>query len=69
MNAILKSSPVVLTPDFDKYLKLVVDTSDVGAGAFCYRRTIKALIIQLLMSLNSLISDREIILLYVNMND
>ena len=33
LNAILKSVPVLLAPDFDKCFKLAVDASDVGIGA------------------------------------
>ena len=33
LKAILKSSPVLLAPDFDKSFKLAVDASDIGAGA------------------------------------
>ena len=33
LKAILKSAPVLLAPDFDKYFKLAVDASDVGIGA------------------------------------
>ena len=33
LKAILKSAPVLLTPDFDKCFKLAVDASDVGIGA------------------------------------
>ena len=33
LKAILKSTPVLLAPDFDKYFKLAVDASDVGIGA------------------------------------
>ena len=33
LRAILKSPPVLLAPDFDKYLKLAVDARDVGIGA------------------------------------
>ena len=33
LKAILKSAPVLLAPDFDKFLKLAVDASDVGIGA------------------------------------
>ena len=33
LKAILKSSPVLLAPSFDKEFKLAVDASDVGAGS------------------------------------
>ena len=33
LKAILKSTPVLLAPDFDKSFKLAVDASDIGAGA------------------------------------
>ncbi len=33
LKAILKSTPVLLAPDFDKCFKLAVDASDVGIGA------------------------------------
>ena len=33
LKAILKSAPVLLAPDFDKFFKLAVDASDVGIGA------------------------------------
>ncbi|MDA3067896.1 Ty3/Gypsy family RNase HI domain-containing protein [Campylobacter sp. JMF_01 NE2] len=33
LKAILKSTPVLLAPDFNKCFKLAVDASDVGAGA------------------------------------
>ena len=33
LKAILKSTPVLLAPDFDKCFKLAVDASDTGAGA------------------------------------
>ena len=33
LKAILKSTPVLLAPSFDKEFKLVVDASDVGAGS------------------------------------
>ena len=33
LKATLKSAPVFLAPDFDKYFKLAVDASDVGIGA------------------------------------
>lgn len=33
LKAILKSSPVLLAPDFNKCFKLAVDASDIGAGA------------------------------------
>ena len=33
LKAILKSTPVLLAPDFDKPFKLAVDASDIGAGA------------------------------------
>lgn len=33
VKAILKSSPILSAPDFDKHFKLAVDASDIGAGA------------------------------------
>ena len=33
LKVILKSTPVLLAPDFDKCFKLAVDASDVGIGA------------------------------------
>ena len=33
LKAILKSTPVLLAPSFDKEFKLAVDASDVGAGS------------------------------------
>ena len=32
LNAILRSEPVLLAPNFDKEFKLALDASDVGAG-------------------------------------
>ena len=33
LKAILRSAPVLLAPDFDKFFKLAADASDVGIGA------------------------------------
>ena len=62
LKAILKSAPVLLAPDFDKYFKLAVDASDVGMGLFFYKKIIMVLIIQFVTFLRSLTNIREITL-------
>ena len=59
LKAILKSAPVLLAPDFDKCFKLAVDASDVGIGAFFYKKIIMVLIIQFVTFLRSLTNIRK----------
>ena len=41
LKALLTSAPVLAAPDFNAPFKLVVDTSDVAAGAVFFYRKIK----------------------------